>query len=406
MSGLEDNARAGIMVVDDNPANLKLLEDMLRQKGYHVRSFLQGSLALKSASRNPPDLILLDVNMPEMGGFEVCERVKAIEEFPGIPVLFISARDQTEDKVSGFRAGGVDYIAKPFEFEELHARVETHLKLRRAQQAERDLLELTLNGAIRMLADMVQSNSPGLAVRSRAIRDCVAWITQRMSVNEPWQYDLAATLCLIGCVTLPEEVFKRGYAGETISAEDEAMFRAHPESAARLLKNLPRLEPIAEMIRLQQSPCEADPQVSAEVKFGALLLFLAIELDRRLYRGVEFRTALREIRQTQRSLDPAIVSALDAYTPTTGDFHRRALPIKELSPGMILEEDVTGELTKALIQRKGTVLTGTWIERLENFARSHGVKEPLPVLVPGRDRVPGFPARLRSAPENNPPIRR
>ena len=227
MSQLEENARTkgGIMVVDDNPANLKLLEDMLRQKGYQVRSFSRGRLALTSAAKNPPDLILLDVSMPEMSGYEVCEQVRAIEDFPGIPVLFISAMDRTEDKISGFRAGGVDYIAKPFQFEEVHARVETHLKLRRAQKAEQQLLELTLNGAIRMLADMVQSNSPELAVRSRAIRDCVAWITHRMGVSEPWQYDLAATLCLIGCVTLPEEVFKRGYAGEINSAEDEAMFR-------------------------------------------------------------------------------------------------------------------------------------------------------------------------------------
>jgi response regulator RpfG family c-di-GMP phosphodiesterase len=407
MSQLEENARTkgGIMVVDDNPANLKLLEDMLRQKGYQVRSFSRGRLALTSAAKNPPDLILLDVSMPEMSGYEVCEQVRAIEDFPGIPVLFISAMDRTEDKISGFRAGGVDYIAKPFQFEEVHARVETHLKLRRAQKAEQQLLELTLNGAIRMLADMVQSNSPELAVRSRAIRDCVAWITHRMGVSEPWQYDLAATLCLIGCVTLPEEVFKRGYAGEINSAEDEAMFRGHPESAAHLLTNLPRLEPIAEMIRLQQGPGSADQSAASEIKFGALILFLAIELDRRLYRGVDFRTALREIKKMQEGLDPAISAALDAYSPARSDFHREALPIKKLFPGMVLEEDVIGELTKVLIQRKGTVLTGTWIERLENFARSQGIKEPLPVLVPGHASVPAFEGRPRRMAERESAIK-
>ena len=388
-------AQARIMVVDDNPANLKLLEDMLRQKGYQVQSFPRGRMALTSAAQNPPDLILLDVNMPEMNGYEVCERIQAIEDVPGIPVLFISALNQTEDKLKGFRAGGLDYIAKPFQFEEVHARVETHLKLRRAQQAEQELLEVTLNGAIRMLADLSHANSPELSARSRAIRDCAAWITQRMALSEPWQYDLAATLCLLGCVTLPEEVFKAGYAGENVSPEEEAMFQAHPESAARLLKNIPRLEPIAEMIRLQQAPDTEPPPASPEIRLGAHILFLAVELDRRLYRGVPFRAALQQLKSMECRLDPAMLAALDNYSPASADFHRQALPIKKLFSGMILEEDVVTERTGILILRKGTTITDTWIERLQNFAKSHGVAEPLPVLVPGPASVPAIRGLFR-----------
>ena len=117
------------MVVDDNPANLKLLEDMLRQHGYEVRSFPRGRLALAAADQEPPDLILLDINMPEMNGYEVCEQLKSSDRLSGIPVIFLSALNAIEDKVKGFRSGGVDYISKPFQFEEVQARVETHLKL-------------------------------------------------------------------------------------------------------------------------------------------------------------------------------------------------------------------------------------------------------------------------------------
>jgi two-component system cell cycle sensor histidine kinase/response regulator CckA len=123
------------MIVDDNPANLKLLEDMLLQQGYNVRSFPLGRLALASAERNPPDLILLDINMPEMNGYEVCHRLKSIETLSEIPVIFLSALNDTEDKMKAFRSGAVDYISKPFHLEEVHARVETHLKLYRLQQA-------------------------------------------------------------------------------------------------------------------------------------------------------------------------------------------------------------------------------------------------------------------------------
>jgi CheY-like chemotaxis protein len=98
-------AETDIMIVDDNPANLKLLEDMLLRRGHGVSSFPLGRLALAAATRNPPDLILLDINMPEMDGYEVCERLKATEELSNIPVIFLSALNETQDKMSGFRCG-------------------------------------------------------------------------------------------------------------------------------------------------------------------------------------------------------------------------------------------------------------------------------------------------------------
>jgi response regulator RpfG family c-di-GMP phosphodiesterase len=124
-----------IMVVDDNPANLKLLEGMLGQQGYEVRSFPSGRLALAAAKRNTPDLILLDINMPEMNGYEVCEHLKASGELSSVPVIFLSALNEIEDKIRGFRAGGADYICKPFQFEEVRVRVETHLNLYALRQA-------------------------------------------------------------------------------------------------------------------------------------------------------------------------------------------------------------------------------------------------------------------------------
>ncbi len=106
---------------------------MLKDRGYKVRPVPSGKLALLAAGRDPPELILLDINMPEMNGFEVCERLKAEDKLKGIPVIFISALTEQLDKVKAFATGGVDYITKPFQMEELHAHVETHLKLRRLQ---------------------------------------------------------------------------------------------------------------------------------------------------------------------------------------------------------------------------------------------------------------------------------
>lgn len=123
-----------ILVVDDTPANLNLLTEMLKESGYRVRPVPSGKLAIQAVRNEKPDLILLDINMPEMDGYEVCAHLKADAASKDIPILFISAMTDTMDKVKAFSVGGVDYVIKPFQFEEVHARVEAHLRIRFLQR--------------------------------------------------------------------------------------------------------------------------------------------------------------------------------------------------------------------------------------------------------------------------------
>ncbi len=122
---------ATVLMVDDTPANLELLTGMLKGRGYRVRAAVNGKLALQAARNDPPDIILLDITMPGMNGYEVCAELKSDEKLKDIPVIFLSALNETVDKVKAFGTGGVDYIAKPFQLEEVEARIETHLELRR-----------------------------------------------------------------------------------------------------------------------------------------------------------------------------------------------------------------------------------------------------------------------------------
>jgi signal transduction histidine kinase/DNA-binding response OmpR family regulator len=121
--------KGDILAVDDTPASLKLLTDLLKAEGYRVRSAINGELALQAAAAAPPDLVLLDINMPGMNGFEVCQRIKAQPDTGDIPVIFISAVQGTAEKVKGFELGAVDYVTKPYQRDELLARVRTHLEL-------------------------------------------------------------------------------------------------------------------------------------------------------------------------------------------------------------------------------------------------------------------------------------
>ncbi|MGL4378933.1 MAG: hybrid sensor histidine kinase/response regulator [Microcoleaceae cyanobacterium] len=142
--------KSNIMVIDDTPENLRLFKLLLTKKGYTVQIFADGESAIASAKEQPPHLILLDINMPGLNGYQVCEKLKADHLTCDIPVIFISALNEVFDKVKAFQVGGVDYITKPFDVEELLARINTHLYLRNLQedlqeknkQLEQTLLEL------------------------------------------------------------------------------------------------------------------------------------------------------------------------------------------------------------------------------------------------------------------------
>jgi len=126
-----------ILVVDDNQENLKVVSNFLKDKGYQIALALNGESALKVLENYKTDLILLDIMMPGMDGFEVCQQIKEKEKLKDIPIIFLTAKVDTDDIVKGFQLGGVDYITKPFRKEELYARVNNHIQLKRI----RDLLK-------------------------------------------------------------------------------------------------------------------------------------------------------------------------------------------------------------------------------------------------------------------------
>lgn len=134
-----DSQANEILLVDDNPENLRVLSKTLENEGYVVRAVNNGKQALASVEASEPHLLLLDVHMPEMDGFEVCRILKKESQYEKLPVIFLSALDDSFNKVKGFEAGGIDFMTKPFDIEEVKVRIKTHLKLRVSLE-ELDLL--------------------------------------------------------------------------------------------------------------------------------------------------------------------------------------------------------------------------------------------------------------------------
>jgi two-component system sensor histidine kinase EvgS len=206
-----------IMIVDDSPAALKLLTDLLTSEGYRVRPANSGALALASVTVEMPDLILLDIKMPDMDGYEVCRRLKADEHSSKIPVVFISGLEGVLDKVKGFTVGGVDFITKPFQQEEVLARIRTHLKLRflQAQLEEtNDKLEET-NAALEEEIHDRQQAEEGIRKLNEDLENIVIKRTRQL---QEMNADLEETN-----VMLEEEISEHEVTEELlIKAKEEA----------------------------------------------------------------------------------------------------------------------------------------------------------------------------------------
>jgi two-component system, cell cycle response regulator len=181
--------QADILVVDDEPENLHVLSHMLHLFGYRVRAVSEGAMALSVAQATPPDLIMLDISMPGMDGYETCERLKADDRTRDIPVIFISALVDVQDKVKAFDVGGVDYVPKPFQIEEVLARLETHLSMRRLQiqleNANRQLEEANrdLANRLRELSD-TQAAEREQRRLAESLRDTIIDINSTLDSNE------------------------------------------------------------------------------------------------------------------------------------------------------------------------------------------------------------------------------
>jgi len=161
---MTDNRGTTILLVDDGPENIALLSRVFSRRGYKIQVADNGAQAVEVARSVLPDIILLDINMPVLDGFDTCALLKADERTCDIPVIFISALDAIEDKAKAFQVGGVDYIQKPFEFEEVQARVETHLVLRHL----RVQLELA-NQALTARVEELTTSRELLAERERRL---------------------------------------------------------------------------------------------------------------------------------------------------------------------------------------------------------------------------------------------
>ncbi len=247
---IDSLSKSNILVVDDVQENLNVLTRILKLKGYGVRSVLSGKQALETIRHNKPDLILLDITMPEMTGFEVCEVLKNDIEYKEIPIIFVSALYETSEKVKAFSLGGVDYITKPFEFQELYMRVETHLKLYNLMNNLQDIVQTQVEeisqshvSTIVALAKLTQARDDDTGKHIERIKSYCSVIATELSkqskykrVLSPSQIDIisqASILHDIGKVGIKDQILLK--PGK-LSSDEFGVMKEHTTIGADTLE--------------------------------------------------------------------------------------------------------------------------------------------------------------------------
>ena len=376
-----------VLVVDDNEVNVDILVDALGDI-YDVSVAMDGLAALEAVAENPPDLILLDVMMPGMDGYEVCEKLKANKKTRGIPVIFVTAKIEVEDEIKGFTVGAVDYVTKPISPPVVIARVETHLKLRNSELHLKELLEKTLGGTVKMLTDMLSIANPSAFSRASRISRHVKIMAERLHMGHIWQIRMAAMLSQIGCMTLATDTIDRIHRGEDVSVGEMEAFNRHLTVGYDLIRKIPNLKDVAEiMVRQQDLQMKTDMghKTSDLILMGSRMLKLALDYEKKVLEGKSASETLAILRSDKMEygaelfgIFSTMIQANAAPTPI------RHLNARELNPGMVINKDIVTKKGKLLIGA-GTEVTLPVFETLSNFSKTGLIEEPFEVLI----REPG-----------------
>lgn len=324
--------KGNILAVDDTPASLKLLSEILKSEGYEVRPAINGELALHSASHTPPDLILLDIRMPEMDGYEVCRRLKTQATTRDVPVIFVSAVSSTDEKVQGFELGAVDFVTKPYQRDELLARVRTHLELHRLRHKLEELvqertakllasqqeLKNSLLDSIAAIASMVEMRDPYTAGHQRRVAQVAVAIAKLLQLPEERieGIHLAGIVHDVGKIRVPAEILSRP---GRISDTEFNLIKTHAQTGHDILKHIAFPWPIAEIVLQHHERLDGSgyprglkgDDILLEAKIIAVADVVESMMSHRPYRpALGIDKALDEIsRKSGVFFDPRVVEA-------------------------------------------------------------------------------------------------
>ena len=373
-----------ILFVDDEANVLSAVKRQLRRYFKEIDTALSGAEALDFIKRNGPYAVVVsDMRMPEMDGVQFLSRVKEIA--PETVRMMLTGNADQETAIKAVNEGCIfRFLNKPCSPDLLKASLEAGIEQYRLITAERELLNKTLNGSIKVMAEILSQVNPIAFSRSSQIKHYVIQIAKSLGLPSIWQFSIAAFLSQIGCVTVPNEILEKVYSGKDLSPEERKMFQQHPDTAARILSNIPRLENVYRMIALQNRPFSAytrpDTHEEKLIHIGGQILKVAVDFDHRIFLGARPSAVIQDMRERKGEYNPKILDILSRVNIRTEGLKVKRLKLGQILVGMILNQDLKAG-NGLLLASKGQEITLSLRERLLNFSKTIGVQEPFEVLI-------------------------
>jgi CheY-like chemotaxis protein len=386
-----------ILCVDDEQAVLDGIKRTLRKKFDLTTALgpMEGLAAIQGQS--PFAVVISDLRMPQMDGIQFLARIQELS--PDTVRVMLTGHADTNAAVAAVNEGGLfRFLTKPCPAELFEKTLAAALEHHRLIRAERDLLEQTLRGTLQVLTETLSLTNPAAFSQAARMQTIVEHMVERLGLPDGWQYGVAAMVSQIGCVTLPNDLLDKVYAGVELTRDERESYESHPKTAARLLAKVPRLERVAEMVENHLtvrplSKAALDTARSEPARLGGQLLRVAAAFDSQVHRGLMAQDVLTQLAAAPREFSPELVATLDGLKVVQQVSPVRSVRLADLAEGMILEQDVRAGTGLLLIAR-GHEVTPTVLGKLRRYGKSMKIIEPIKVRV--NELVPERPEQKAS----------
>jgi len=368
-----DTKGSKILFVDDEINLLHGIQRSLR-KVFDIHTANGGEQGLIVMEREGPfSVVVSDMRMPGMDGSQFLAAVR--KEWPDTVRVMLTGESDLDTTIAAVNEGNIfRFLTKPCPPETLALVVKSCVRQYQLVKSERELLEKTLKGSIKIMFDMLSLTNPAAFGRALRIRECVAQITKALDIPDAWQYEVAAMLSQIGYVTIPSETMEKIINDEILSDSEKKMINSHSDVAKNLIINIPRLEFIVDIITEQEKRFEPTitlPELKEKPELiGAQILKVSIDFDALLVKGISHKDAVNRMEKQQGVYNPLILTILKNVKPPTFEKIVKRIKIYSLRSGMSIAEDIRGNNGVLLVAKNQTV-SDLLRRRLEN-SRSQG----------------------------------
>ena len=365
-----------ILFVDDEPILLQGYHRLLR-KEFEISTAVGGAAALILIKQQGPFAVVVsDMRMPEMDGVEFLHRVRAAA--PDTVRIMLTGNADLDVATHAVNEGNIfRFLNKPANKETLVKTLSDSLEQYRLVRAEKELLEHTLRGTVYVLTEVLSMASPAAFSRAARVRRYVQRVVEKLKLDNPWKYEVAAMMSQLGCVTIDPTTLEKVYSGQDLSPEEEAQYAAHPRVAEDLLKNIPRMESVAWVIAHQFEPLPAEfsgDRETTEMRLGAQILRAAVIFDGLLRKKQSRVDAALFLARRVANLDPRIIDALVEMEPEVAGQGTRTMGIADLATGWVLQDEVR-TTEGALVAAKGQEVTVPLLTKLQSFWKKRAIQD-------------------------------